>query len=408
MDGCCDLAVLVNEFPRLSETFVLGDLLGLESTGARLHVFSLRRPEVALAHDAVEDLRAPVEYLPEVAGRQRRLVLRAIQASLLFRDPARFMRGLAEIYLSPDYTRARLEQALLLARRLDRIGSPPLYVHFAHKPATIGRFAALLLGSPFAISAHAVDVWMTPVPELRTKFRDAQLVLCCYEEARDYVRQVANGSTRVELAPHGVVIPPQPRHMEQSPLVLLSVGRLVEKKGFDTLIQAAGVMRDRGLEFQVRIAGDGPLWPSLQRLVNELALGDTVRFLGPLTTEELEPEYAAAAVFVLACRVGVDGNRDGLPNTVLEAMARELPVVSTTLASIEEAVIDGEQGLLTPPGDHVALADALERLLGDRPLRLRLGDAARARVLERYDRDVVGSRVHTLLGSVGMIEAARN
>jgi len=404
----CDLAVLVNEFPRLSETFVLGDLLGLEAAGTRLHIFSLRQPEVELAHEAVEHLRAPVEYLPEFSGRQRRLLLRAIQAALFLRDPRGFARGLAEIYASPDYSRSRLEQALLLARRLDRIGSPPLYVHFAHKPATIGRFAALLLGSPFAISAHAVDVWTTPVPELRAKFRDAQLVLCCYEESRDYVRQIANGTTRVELAPHGVVIPPQPAREEESPPVLLSVGRLVEKKGFDTLITAARAMRDRGLDFQVRIAGDGPLWPNLQRLVGELDLADTVRFVGPLTAQELEPHYAAAAAFVLACRVGSDGNRDGLPNTVLEAMARGLPVVSTTLASVEEAIIDGEHGLLAPPDDHTALAMALERLLNDPQLRSKLGSAARARVLERYDRDALASHVHTLLGSVGMIGAVRS
>jgi glycosyltransferase involved in cell wall biosynthesis len=401
----CDLAVLVNEFPRLSETFVLGDLLGLEATGSRLHVFSLRRPGVELAHDAVEALRAPVEYLPEIKGRQLSLLVRAIQAALLIRDPGRFMRGLAAIYASPDYSRPRLQQALLLARRLDQIGSPPLYVHFAHRPATVGRFAALLLGSPFAISAHAVDVWTTPVPELRAKFRDAELVLCCYEEARDYVRQIADGTTRVELAPHGVVIPLRPHREEQSPPVVLSVGRLVEKKGFDTLLRAARVMRDRGLEFQIRIAGDGPMWPNLQRLVNDLDLSGTVRFLGPLTAEELEPQYTHAAAFVLACQVGADGNRDGLPNTLLEAMARELPVVSTTLASVEEAVTDGEHGLLAPPRDHVALADALERLLSDRQLRAQLGAAARARVRERYDRNALASRVHTLLGSAGMIDA---
>jgi glycosyltransferase involved in cell wall biosynthesis len=407
-DVSCHLAVLVNEFPRLSETFVVGDLLGLEAAGVRLHIFSLRRPEMALAQEAVEDLRAPVEYLPEISGRQLSLLVRTIQAALFFRDPRRFSRGLAEIYTSPDYSRSRLQQALLLARRLDRIGSPPLYIHFAHKPATVGRFAALLLGSPFAISAHAVDVWTTPVPELHAKCRDAQLVLCCYEEALDYVRLIADGSARVELAPHGVVIPPQPVRAEQSPSVLLSVGRLVEKKGFDTLVRAARLLRDRGLQFQVRIVGEGPLWPALQRLVNELDLADTVRFLGPLTAQELEPQYAHAAVFALACRIGSDGNRDGLPNTVLEAMARGLPVVSTTLGSIEEAVTDGEQGLLAPADDHTALASALERLLNDRNLRSRLGAAARSRVLERYDRDRLASRVHTLLGSVGMIGAVRS
>lgn len=401
----CDLAVLVNEFPRLSETFVLGDLLGLESAGTRLHVFSMRAPPPGLAHDAAAQLAAPVEYLPEIRGRRLGLLLRAIQAALFIRSPRQFTRGLVEVYASPDYGPARLQQALLLASRLDQLGSPPLYIHFAHRPATVGRFAALLLGSPYAISAHAVDVWTTPAPELRAKFRDAELVLCCYEEARDYVQQIADGTTRVELAPHGVVIPPEPVRHELSPPVVLSVGRLVEKKGFDTLLQAAGALRERGLEFRMRIAGDGPMWPELQRRVNELDLPDHVRFLGPLTADELESQYAAAAAFVLACQVGADGNRDGLPNTLLEAMARGLPVVSTTLPSIEEAVTDGMHGLLVPPGDHIALAGALERLLIDGRLREQLGAAARARVSERYDRDALAARVHVLLAGAGMIEA---
>jgi len=191
----CDLAVLVHEFPKLSETFVLGDLLALEKAGIRLHVFSLRRPQNELAHDDVERLKATVEYLPEIKGRQLKLLLRATQATLLLRDPRRCSRGLAEIYVSSDYSRLRLQQALLLARRLDQLGSPPLYVHFAHRPATVGRFAALLLGLPFAISAHAVDLWTSPTKELRAKFRDASVVLCCYREAQQFAERLADGHT---------------------------------------------------------------------------------------------------------------------------------------------------------------------------------------------------------------------
>jgi glycosyltransferase involved in cell wall biosynthesis len=400
----CDLAVLVHEFPKLSETFVLGDLIALEERGLRLHVFSLRRPEAELAHDAVGRLRAPVEYLPEIKGKQLKLVLRATQATLLVRDPRRYPRALAEIYSSPDYSRLRYQQGLLLARRLEQLGCPPLYIHFAHKPATVGRFAALMTGVPFAISAHAVDIWTTPAAELSAKVRDARVILCCYREARDYVGSLANGGTPVELAPHGVAIPPRTARARTGPPVVLSVGRLIEKKGFDTLLQAARIVRDRGIDFRVRIAGDGPLWPTLQRLVNELGLEEVVRFLGPLTQQEIEEQYGQASVFVLACQVGADGNRDGLPNTLLEAMARELPVVSTTLASVEEAVTDGEHGLLIPPRDHAALADALARLLGEPDLCERLGAAARARVAGSYDRDELAPRVFEVLRTAEMID----
>ena len=399
----CDLAVIVHEFPKLSETFVLGDLLALEERGVRLHVFSLRRPQAELSHPEVGGLRAPVEYLPEIQGRQLNLLLRVIHASLLLRDPRRYLAGLAEVYTSPDYSRARLQQALLLARRLDRLGAPPLYIHFAHRPTTVGRFAALLLGAPFAVSAHAVDIWTSPPRELRVKLSDAQVVLCCYREAQEYLAAMVNGHTPVRLAPHGVEIPPEPRRLEASPPILLAVGRLIEKKGFDTLLRAARLLREDGLEFQVAIVGDGPLWPDLQRLVNELELGEQVQFLGPLTHAELEPHFARAAAFVLPCRIGPDGNRDGLPNTVLEAMARGLPVVSTTLASVQEAITDEQEGLLVAPGDHVALARALERLLNERGLRDRLGTAARERVRREHDRRELAPRVFEALCAAGLI-----
>ena len=404
--GTCDLAVLVYEFPKLSETFVVSDLLELEARGVRLHLFALRQPQSDLAPASFERLRAKVEYLPEIRGRQLQLLLRATHLALLTRGPSRYARGLAEIYASPDYTRSRLHQALLLARRLDQLACPALYIHFAHKPATVGRFAALLTGTPFAISAHAVDLWTSPSPELRAKFRDARVVMCCYREAQEFVSGLVDGQTRVELAPHGVAIPPDPPREEVSPPVLLAVGRLVEKKGFDTLIRAAGTLQDNGAQFRLRIAGDGPLWSALQRLTNELGLTEAVRFLGPLTEAELEQQYAQATAFVLPCQIGTDGNRDGLPNTLLEAMARGLPVVSTTLESVREAIADGEHGLLVAPGDAAALADALAQLLGDPDERRRLGGAARARVAADYDRAALGSRVFEALSGAGLIQPA--
>lgn len=399
----CDLAVLVHEFPKLSETFVLADLLALEDRGVRLHVFSLRRPQAELAHTATGRLRAPIEYLPEISGRQLSLLTRAIHASLFARAPRRYLLALAEIYASPDYSRLRLQQALLLARSLRRLGTPPLYIHFAHKPATVGRFAALLLDVPFAVSAHAVDVWTPPVRELRVKLRDAKVVLCCYREAQQFIAGIVDGHTPVELAPHGVDIPPEPSRTEASPAMLLAVGRLIEKKGFDTLVRAAALLRDRGLKFRVAIAGDGPLWPTLQRLVNELELDEVVRFLGPLTQEELERHFASATAFVLPCQVAADGNRDGLPNTILEAMVRELPVVSTTLPSVREAIDDEQEGLLVPPQDPVALAGALARILDDQSLRERLGRAARERIVREHNRAVLAPRVFGALQAAGLI-----
>ena len=399
----CDLAVLVQEFPKLSETFVLSDLLALEASGLRLHVFSLRQPESVLDQEDVSRLQARVEYLPEVQGRQFGPLLRATQAALLLRSPRQFTQGLAETYASPDFSRVRLKQALMLARRLDRLGAPPLYVHFAHRPATVGRFAALMLGTPFAISAHAVDVWIPSAKELRLKVRDAEVVLCCYREAQEYLADLAGSHTPVELAYHGVELPPATVRRERTPAVLLSIGRLIEKKGFDTLLRAARLVADRQLDFRLAIAGDGPLWATLQRLVNELELGEYVRFLGPLNQRELERYFAEASGFVLPCQIAADGNRDGLPNTLLEAMARRLPVISTTLQGVKEAIPDDSCGLLVAPHDHVALAEAMIRVLGDESLRVRLGEGGRRRVAEIFDRDLHAGRVLEVLTAAGMV-----
>jgi glycosyltransferase involved in cell wall biosynthesis len=398
-----DLAVLVHEFPKLSETFVLHDLLALEQAGVRLRIFSLRRPEAPVTHDAVRALRAEVHYLPEIDGRRRRLAIRATRTLLALRNPKTFMRGMAAVYASPDYSKLRVNQALLLAGQLEAIGAPPLYIHFAHRPATVGRFASLLLGNHFAISAHAVDVWTPSAKELRAKVRDARVVLCCYEESRAYLARLGRGSTPVELVYHGVAVPEAvPSHDDGDPVVL-AVGRLVPKKGYPTLIEAAGLLRERGIEASFRIAGDGPEWPSLQRLVNERGLGDTVHFLGPLTDTEIGREYERATVFSLACQEMPDGNRDGIPNTVVEAMARGLAVASTTLPSVAEAVEDGVHGLLVPQRDAAALAAALERLLGDRALRESMGAAGRRRVEERFDRAMCGPRIPAVLRGAGLI-----
>jgi glycosyltransferase involved in cell wall biosynthesis len=398
-----DLAVLVHEFPKLSETFVLHDLLALEAAGVRLALFSLRRPDVAPFQGPDPRLKAEVRYLPEVEGRRMRLALRFSNALLLVRNPARYLWAMYRIVISPDYSRTRVNQAVLLATELQRLGSPPLYVHFAHKPATVGRFASLLIGARYAISAHAVDVWTPPVSELRVKVRDAETVLCCYEEARAHMARLAGGETPIALVHHGVELPPNAEPNERNPPVLLAVGRLVEKKGYPTLLEAAARLRDQGLSFEVRITGDGPEWATLQRQVTVLELGDLVRFIGPLTTEELEREYAAASVFVLPCQTLPEGNRDGIPNTLLEAMAHSLPVVSTTLASVAEAVDDDQHGLLVPERDPAALAQAIARLLADPKLRRRLGTAGRTRVAERFDRRECAPRVFEALAAAGMV-----
>jgi len=399
-----DLAVIVNGFPRLSETFVLQELIDLERHGLRLHIVALRRPDEAVQHEALRELRASVEYLPELTASDRKIALRAAQAALFLNGRTRYLNGLAEIIAAPDYGRALLRHATIFGHRLLRLGAPPVYIHFAHKPATIGRFAALLAGVPYALSAHAKDIWLTSPEELVHKVRGASTVLVCTEEARAYVSELARGAVPVELAYHGVEIPAEARPAPSNPTpIILAVGRLVEKKGHEALLRAAAELRDRGVDFTVRIAGEGPEWPRLQRLTHELSLADRVLFLGPLTAAEVADEFANADIFALPCRRLPDGDRDGVPNVIVEAMARSIPVVSSTLEAISEAIIDGESGLLVPPSDPAALAAAIERLLSDEGLRMRLGATGRKRAAERFDREKTLPGVHAALVSAGIV-----
>jgi glycosyltransferase involved in cell wall biosynthesis len=405
--GSTDLAVLVNGFPRLSETFVLQELLELERRGVSLHLFALRRPEEVVQQDALSELRAAVEYLPEGVVPHQRTRVRLAHTALLLHRRLGYVNGFSDVLASPEFSRSLGSRATLLAHRLVRLGSPPLYVHFAHKPATIGRFAALLAGVPYALSAHAKDIWLTPETELARKVQDASVVLTCTEQARAQVASLAEGQTPVHLVHHGVDLKDRTRSARQSTgsARVLAVGRLVEKKGHETLLLAAEKLRDRGLEFTLRLVGEGPEWARLQRLVHELRLGDRVVFLGPLSETEVRAEYESADVFALPCRKLSNGDQDGLPNVILEAMAHGLPVASTRLDGIAEAIVDGESGFLSDQDDPVAFAEHLGRLIEDVGLRERVGEAGRSRVAQRFERGANLPKVVEALVEAGVVPA---
>lgn len=405
-DAPVDLVVLVNGFPRLSETFVLQELLHLEEQGLRLLVIALSNPHEVVCQEDLERLRARVEYLPDVKLVPRRTLARAY-AALARRGGRRSLAELGSLARSPGCSPKALRRGALLAHRILELGSPPLYIHFAHKPGTIGRIGARLAGVPYALSCHAKDIWLTPPDELGAKLRDAEVVLTCTAAGRAELARHAAGMTPILLAYHGVDVDlVTGRPAAHGPPRILSVGRLVEKKGYDTLIRAAALLRDRGVRFTVRIAGDGVEWPSLQRLVHSLSLGERVTFLGPLSPAEVRAEYASASVFAIACRTLPSGDRDGLPNVVLEAMVHGLPVVCTMQSGIAEAVDDGRTGLLVAPEDPGSLADALERVLKEDRLAERLAAGARESVRARFDRARLLPDVAAALNDAGLIRLA--
>ena len=386
--------VVLKGYPRLSETFIAQELLGLERAGLDLTIISLRHPTDRVRHPVHDEIRAPVLYLPEYLYQEPLRVCRALARALRRRSFRRtfrlFLRDLRRD-ASPNRVR-RFGQALVLAAEMP--GEPTwLHAHFAHTPASVTRYTAALLEQPFTISAHAKDIWTSPDWELAEKLHDAAWTVTCTRSGRDHLRSLAAGAT-VHLSYHGIDLTRFPFRKgprvrrdgtdRTDPVRILTVGRAVPKKGFDVLLDALAVL-PAGLHWRLAHVGGGPGLPALQAQAARLGLADRVDWLGALPQTEVLAQYRGADIFVLASRQTADGDRDGLPNVIVEAASQGLACVGSDLSGIPELITDGVTGLLVRPDDSAALSQALDRAITDPGLRSRLGDAAQARVRSEFD-----------------------
>jgi glycosyltransferase involved in cell wall biosynthesis len=300
-----------------------------------------------------------------------------------------------------------LLQALWIADDLEASGDARwVHAHFAHSCATVGWLVAQLLELPFSFTGHAKDIYrehLNPAGLLARKMRAAQFVVTCTAANVEHLRRIAPDAD-VHLAYHGLnadfaeLLPSAPPRVEPTRLRVVSVGRLVPKKGMDVLVEATALLCGLGVDLDVVVAGeDGPERDRISRLVQERGLEDTVQLCGQWSQAELLAQYRRSTIFVLACRIDTDGDRDGIPNVLVEAMAAGLPVVSTRVSGIPELVQDGANGILVPPEDPCALAEAMLRLAKDPALRERLAAAGAATVATRFDGDVLAARMAGLL-----------
>lgn len=386
------VAVILKGYPRLSETFIANEILALERCGLDLRLFSLRHPTDPAQHPVHRHIRAPVVYLPEYL---HHAPLRVWQAWRTVRRWPRYERTrvawLRDLRRDPTRNRVRrFGQALVLAHEMPA-DVKRLHAHFLHTPASVTRYAAMLLGLPWSVSAHAKDVWTTPEWEIREKLAACEWLVTCTACNAEYLRPLAAPHTPVELLYHGIDLqafpPPAPpscfRGTDGSdpsdPVRLLSIGRAVEKKGYDVLLQALAALPASACWRLVHIGG-GPLLKPLKRTAQDLGLAERIEWRGPLSHDAVLNAYREADMFVLACRIAGDGDRDGLPNVLMEAQSQRLPCVSTTVSAIPELIVSGETGLLVAPGDPLALAAAIGGLIAAPDARQRLGLAGLARV----------------------------
>jgi len=403
------IAVLLKGYPRLSETFIAQELLALERLGLRLRLYSLRRPTDKATHPVHREIRAPVDYLPEYLHEAPLTVLKAWWRGR--RLPgyraarAAFLRDLRR-----DFTRNRVRrfgQALVLAARLPA-EVRQLYAHFLHTPASVARYAAILTGRRWSCSAHAKDIWTLPDWEKREKLGELAWLVTCTADGAAHLRSLAPAPEKVALVYHGLDLArfpaggprrvPRDGSDPAAPVILLSVGRAVPKKGYDDLLAALALLPP-ALRWRFIHVGGGEQKTSLAAQARALGLEARVEWQGALPQDRVLALYRQADLFVLASKIAADGDRDGLPNVLMEAQSQGLACLATRLPAIGELISDGVTGVLVPPGDPAALAAALARLIAEPALRQRLGAAGEARVRGAFDaRRTIGAIAERLGG----------
>lgn len=383
------VAFVLKGYPRLSETFIAQEIAALERRGLRILIVSLRHPTDARRHPVHDEIRAALLYLPEYLYQEPLRVFRAWSRSRKSKNykEARntWLRDLAR---DPTPNRIRrFGQALVLAHELpDDVRH--LHAHFLHTPASVTRYAALLKGFAWTGSAHAKDIWTTPEWEKREKLASCEWLVTCTAVNHAHLSALAPPG-RVELVYHGLDLSRFPPFDKKSssnahqPVVILSVGRLVEKKGTDVLLDALARLPPEQKWRLVHVGG-GPLKDKLERRARVLGIAGRIEWRGARTQTELLAEYRAADLFALASRVARDGDRDGLPNVLAEAQSQGLACVATRVSGIPELIEHGTTGLLVAPEATEELAHALEILIRDPAQRRALGEAGRQRVAERF------------------------
>ena len=375
-------AYVLKMYPRFSETFILGELLAREAAGERLEVISLRQPVDGRFHAALAQLRAPVTYLQSGSS--------ASEAWRTLRE-ARSTRQAVTAHLDELLQAEAVDaiQAVRLAELVRARGIGHLHAHFASVATTVARLASLLSGVPYSFTAHAKDIYHESVDpqDLRRKLADAHHVVTVSDYNLDHLRDTyGSDADRVHRVYNGLDLTDAAWSdpADRAPLVV-AVGRLVEKKGFDVLLDAMALVHQRHPQVRAVIAGEGALAADLRAQRDRLGLADVVDLPGPIPQTEVRDLLSRAAVFAAPCVVGPDGNRDGLPTVLLEAMAAGTPAISTDVTGIPEVVRHEETGLLVPQHDAVSLAAAIERMVTDRPLGSRLSRAARSLVETSFD-----------------------
>ena len=390
------LAVLVKGWPRLSETFIAQELVALEEAGQSFEIWSLRHPTDVKRHPLHDRLKAKVRYLPEYLYQEpdRVWAARAVAQALPgYAEAYRIWR--ADLARDPSHNRIRrFGQACVLAAEApsEVLG---LYAHFLHTPSSVARYAAVMRGLPWSFSAHAKDIWTSPDWEISEKLSSqhhgATFGATCTGFGARHLQLMSDDPSRIDLIYHGLDLArfPEPPvrkwRVAGDPLNLMSVGRLVEKKGFDRLIAALALL-PQDLDWHWTHIGGGGLNDLLQDMAKDAGVFERITWRGACDQPEVIKAMRASDLFVLPSRVAADGDRDGLPNVLMEAASQLLPILSTPVSAIPEFIDSGTHGLLSDDAPQ-ALADAILSLACTPRMPQEMAKAALVRLRRDFGMD---------------------
>lgn len=426
------VAYILKGYPRLSEIFITSEIYRLEQLGVKLRLAVIKHGDEVGTNALLNRIQARPNYLPQTSSLSQTSLRRWLGLHLNDFLPA--LRSVAKhrplqmaragIAAFSQAVRARRSffawprklylkeflQAVSIAQQiLDAGDVRHIHAHFCHGATTVAWLVSIITGLPFSFTAHAKDIYcgsLNPAGLLQRKMRAARFVVTCTDANREHLLKI-EPNANVRCIYHGLnaefadllVSAANPRE-ENSRLRALGVGRLVPKKGFDVLVEASAILKRRGFHFETAIVGEhGEHEAELRKQISAHGLRDQVRLIGPLEQARLYTEYQRADIFCLPCRVLDNGDRDGLPNVLMEAMACGLPVVTTPVSGIPEIIKDGQNGTLVPPDDAEALANAIQRISSDRMLARNLGRAGRLTVLERFDGDKTAMELAALFAA---------
>jgi glycosyltransferase involved in cell wall biosynthesis len=382
------VAYITGQFPCTSERFIAREISALVRRGFEIRVFSLMKPKGKASEEGAV---APVYYRPGPFSWSSF----SDACYIILRFPIRCMRTFCEVMRNKPNSMGYLKMvrhfltAMSFAREAGRTGVDHIHAHFAFVTADIAVAMAGMLGMRYSVSVHAWDLYAQSDDSIAKRVSGARKVVACTEHGRARVMAAVPGipEDSVVVVRHGLVPDEWRRRDEGRGQIILGVGRLVAKKGFGDLVKACRMLKDRDIKCSCVIVGDGPGRGDLELAIKEEGLSDTVVLMGELTADALRNEFGKAAMFVLPSVVGEDGDRDGVPNAMIEAMAMKLPVIVTNASAAPEVVRAGEHGYVVEPGNETQLADKIAALLGDAELCKQMGDAGRALVEEEFDID---------------------